>query len=384
MQSEKPRVLCVDDERQVLDDLRQKLGRGYTVHTALGGARGLGALEREGPFVAVLADMRMPGMSGAQFLGQVRQRAPDTVRILLTGHSEISAAIAALTNGGIFRFLMKPSPRERLVATVDEAYRIYRLTGIEHELLAETVQGSVRALSELLAVTSPRAFGRAVRVERVVSAVGARLGIFPRWQLEVAALLSQAGCVSLPDDTLARYLDARPLTETDRQSLQRVPKITDDLLAGIPRLEGVRDIITVALTTPATNLRLTPPEQAATVRLSAEVLGAALALDRMDGLGVERASSLLRLRRGFGGEVIDALAAYADEQPEQMSQLITTSQLRVGMLLGEDVHSTAGELLVARGVEVTQSLLLRLLGQPGLAQEPLAVVVPGQEARASA
>ena len=108
--AQRPRVLCVDDEPQVLEGLALNLRRHYEVHVAGSGAEGLQRLEQDGPFAVVLSDMRMPGMTGAVFLAHVRQRAPDSVRLLLTGHAELDAAIAAINTGHIFRFLAKPCP----------------------------------------------------------------------------------------------------------------------------------------------------------------------------------------------------------------------------------------------------------------------------------
>ncbi|MCE1186517.1 MAG: response regulator, partial [Rhodocyclales bacterium] len=78
-------ILCVDDEANILSALRRLFRpQGYTVHVANGGAEGLELLTREHVDL-VISDMRMPVMDGARFLSEVRQRYPDTVRLLLTG-----------------------------------------------------------------------------------------------------------------------------------------------------------------------------------------------------------------------------------------------------------------------------------------------------------
>ena len=374
-------VLCVDDEGHVLEEMKQHLRRRFTVHTALGAARGMEALRRDGPFVAVLSDMRMPGMSGTEFLGKVREHSPDTVRILLTGYSEMSAAVAALNNGLLFRFLTKPCPRERLVSTVEDAQALYALTTGKQERMTRTLRGSVKALVDVLALTSPLAFGRAHRVEGLARSVGQQIGVDPIWQLEVAALLSQLGCVILKDETLERYLNARPLTEVDKQLLQRVPRATDDLLAGIPDLGSVRDIVAVALTMPNAPLVRTPPEEEQEVRRAAHVLGAALAYDRMEGLGMDGADILRRLRTGYSDGIVDGFLPFVGA--ERSCREASVTELRPGMVLHEDVRTHAGELLVARGVRVTTSLMLRLLGRNSELQEPLYVTAVA-EARASA
>ena len=80
----RPRMLCVDDEKNVLEGLTRTLRNLYSVETALGGAQGIEVLKANGPFAVVISDLQMPNMSGIEFLTAARQIAPDTVRVLLT------------------------------------------------------------------------------------------------------------------------------------------------------------------------------------------------------------------------------------------------------------------------------------------------------------
>lgn len=115
------KVLCVDDDPQLLAGLRRLLHAQYTIATASDGVVGLETLSREGPFAVVVSDMRMPRMDGATFLRHVGEQAPDTVRVLLTGEADMDAAIAAVNEGSIFRFLRKPCSREVLTETLRAA-----------------------------------------------------------------------------------------------------------------------------------------------------------------------------------------------------------------------------------------------------------------------
>src|SRR5437773_1884212 len=92
----RPRVLCVDDEPNLLDALKLVLKRHYDVRTACDGTTALELLRADGPFLVVLSDMRMPGMDGAQFLRRARAVAPAATRMLLTGHAGMDDAIAAV------------------------------------------------------------------------------------------------------------------------------------------------------------------------------------------------------------------------------------------------------------------------------------------------
>ncbi len=103
-----PTLLCVDDEPNILSSLRRLFrGQGYRVLTADSGAAGLAVLEQDEVDI-VISDMRMPEMDGAQFLEKVRERWPESIRLLLTGYSDISAILAAINRGEIYRYITKP------------------------------------------------------------------------------------------------------------------------------------------------------------------------------------------------------------------------------------------------------------------------------------
>jgi FixJ family two-component response regulator len=129
------KILFVDDERPVLDAYQRLLRHQFHVSAALGGEQGLTLLQSSGPFAVVISDMRMPGMNGAQFLAHVRDRAPQTVRMLLTGHADLDVAIEAVNEGKIFQFLTKPCEREVLVKAIRSGLEHYRTAAAERELV---------------------------------------------------------------------------------------------------------------------------------------------------------------------------------------------------------------------------------------------------------
>jgi CheY-like chemotaxis protein len=136
------KVLFVDDEPLVLDALRRMLHDKFHIYTANSGEKGLASVEQNGPFAVVISDMRMPGMNGAEFLARIRKDAPDTVRMLLTGFTDLDAAIAAVNEGNIFRFLTKPCRKDELVGAINLGLAQYRSTLAEKELMkkAQTIE----------------------------------------------------------------------------------------------------------------------------------------------------------------------------------------------------------------------------------------------------
>ncbi|MBX2861627.1 MAG: response regulator [Vampirovibrio sp.] len=105
---DQPTILCVDDEPNILSALKRVLRKeGYTVLTATSGREGLALLE-EHAVQLVISDQRMPEMTGAEFLKEVKDRWPQTTRVILSGYAEAEAILDAVNNGAIFKFLVKP------------------------------------------------------------------------------------------------------------------------------------------------------------------------------------------------------------------------------------------------------------------------------------
>ncbi len=160
------KILCVDDEPNVLDGLRRQLRGRFEITCALGVAAGFGALEREGPYAVVMADHKMPEMTGVEFLREVRRRWPDTVTVMLTGCHDVDVAVEALHEGHIFRFLNKPCPREALEAAIRDSLERYRLVICERQLTA-ALQDANAQLQRLNAELEDRVRERTAAIVRL-------------------------------------------------------------------------------------------------------------------------------------------------------------------------------------------------------------------------
>ncbi len=115
----RPRVICVDDEPHVASGLALHLRRRYEVEIATNGQAGLELLARKPEAAVVISDMRMPGMSGAEFLARASAEHPKTTRILLTGLRRARGRDSGHQRGHIFRFLVKPCPPPELLRTME-------------------------------------------------------------------------------------------------------------------------------------------------------------------------------------------------------------------------------------------------------------------------
>ncbi len=236
-------VLFVDDDANILSAYQRQLRKQYRIETRLGGEEGLDAIRTSKPFAVIIADMRMPGMDGVEFLRKAMRLSPDSVRMMLTGNADQQTAIDAVNEGHIFRFLTKPCAPEVLAKSLAAGIEQYRLITAEKQLLEETLTGCIAALTEALSTADPAAYGRAARLRRYARHITDVL-VFPNsWQLEVASMLSQIGRMALPQTLVTRARNGHELTEEEEEQLERVPEIGRNLLLKIPRMERVAQIV---------------------------------------------------------------------------------------------------------------------------------------------
>ena len=354
----------------------------YDVEAVRGAARALDVMREQPPFDVVISDLRMPEMDGIRFLREARTLAPNTARILLTGQADVHAAMAAVNDGHVFRFLAKPSQPTVLESAIAAAIAQRRLVMAEHELLNETLRRSVEALLETLSLANPSAFARAMRITAVLSQVLDALEIADRWTVEVAAVLSQVGAVTLPPLVADKLHHGEDLNAAERQMVDKLPELAERLLAPIPRLEPVRDIIRWQSRRHDGRMRVPGPGGDA-IPLGARLLHICVDFDTHLARGVRPAAAVdaLRARRGeYDPALVEVLAAcrVASSDDAAAPVEVHACDLVAGMVLASDVLTVDGVLLVAAGQQISVSLLQRIRNfadNVGLV-EPMVVTSP--------
>ncbi|RZU31030.1 HD domain-containing phosphohydrolase [Blastococcus saxobsidens] len=356
-------ILLVDDEVAILDGLRRQLRKRFTVHTANGGAEALELMKAE-PVSVVVSDMRMPQMNGATFLSHVRSLYPNVVRILLTGQADTQAAITAVNEGQIYRFLTKPCPPEVLLEEIGSAVELNRLVTAEKELMGTTLRRTVEALTATLSLAQPAAFGRAVRIARTVTELAEALGVEEPWELEVTAMLSQLGAVTLPPNVLEKLDTGRPLNEDEAEMANRVPEVSRKLVSAIPRLEGVAEAI--GWQRVRFDGRMAPPAapRGPDLPLGARILRAAADFDlgKSQRPSVQDTLSAMSSDAGaYDPRVLEALIGlHGGEELHGEPREIDIDDLEPDMVIFDDILTTDGVMLISRGTVVTDPLILRL------------------------
>ena len=237
------KILCVDDEPNVLSALRRMFTlEGCTISVADSGAAALQALADE-RFDVIISDMQMPEMNGAQLLQQVRAQWPHTMRILLTGTADLANAVAAINEGEIYRYIAKPWNDDELLGVVkgavafaslaQERDRLFALTQDQNKALEEMVEtleekvqartaslrqaymASIKAFSGLLGLRNPKLLEHSTRVASTAMKMAKRAGLDDAMAQDIfiAGLLHDLGKIGLSDRVLNTFIDNLPQSD---------------------------------------------------------------------------------------------------------------------------------------------------------------------------
>lgn len=399
------RLLCVDDEPNILSSLRRLFRQsGYQVTVANSGAEGLQILATQ-EIDLVISDMRMPEMDGARFLEQVRARWPDTMRILLTGYADIGSTIEAINKGEIFRYIAKPWDDHDMLLVVRHALEIKELArekarlealtrqqneelrdlnaNLELKVMERTVElrkaheklkasflTSIKVFANLIELRQPALAGHSRRVADVARKIGVRLGLegTALQDLFLAGLLHDIGKIGLSDD-----LQGKPVAAMSGDELGQYRKHT---------LKGEQSVMALEELRVAARLVRSHHErfdgQGFPEGLSGEVipLGArilALAND-YDGLQIgllsarrlpaDEAAKLIADGRGkrYDPLVVDAfLQVRSGVEPDaQAETTISVHHLKPGMMLARDFVGRDGVLLLAADYVLDEALIRQI------------------------
>ena len=365
-----PKILFIDDEKNVLAGIHRHLRKDFNIVPALSGAEGLRSVDKHRPAV-VVCDMRMPGMDGVETLAEIEKRSPETIRIMLTGNADQETAVNAINHGRIFRFLSKPSSPEVLKQALEDALRQHELLAAEKSLLSQTLTGSVRALVDILSLVAPEALGQSNRVRQWARVVADELSLVSNWELDMAAMLYPIGLVSAPPGLVTKAAQgADRLTSAERAVIARIPEIGRRLLMHIPRLARVSEIIYYQ--DRGYDGTGTPEKGpvGTSIPLESRILKVLKRLAVLTPLDTPSSASVAQLTAEegpFDPSVVDAVGRIwglgsartrAATVGERMP--ITLDTILPNDLLQSPVMSASGKLLLSEGIRVTAAQIERL------------------------
>jgi response regulator RpfG family c-di-GMP phosphodiesterase len=415
------RILCVDDEPNILSSLRRLLrGPGYQVLLAESGAAGLALLEAEAVDL-VISDMRMPEMDGARFLEHVRTRWPDTTRLLLTGYSDVSSILAAINRGEIYRYVTKPwndddlllivrhalerqeleRERQRLEAlTVEQNDALRDLNASLEEKVRErtlelknalgSLQGandklknnfltSIKVLSSLIEMRDSNLAGHSRRVADLARRIALKMEMETQEATEIfiAGLLHNIGKVAFSDDLLVMPVTAM---NADHLSIYRkYPARGAQLLMPLEELAGAANIIKSQQERfdgegfPSHLSGFNIPVGARILALAGDYFNLQLGTLMPRKLRPEEAQAVIKQYSGkrYDPVVVNAFCETLNPtaktgssqtgKPDGLAELqIRTADLRSGMVIARDLITSEGFLLLSAEHEITEKMIRQI------------------------
>lgn len=247
----------------------------------------------------------------------------------------------------------------------------------------KTLSATVVLLANILESTNPAACGQSTRARKIVQQLRSVLDVQNAWEVEMAALLCRLGCTSLPDELVDRKLRGDSLTTSEQAMLASSAEAAYQLLAKIPRFEGVAEIVRWQANPYDQSLGATDPR-----RHSASLLKAALDFDRCCQQGMKSVEALGEMRRDeahYAPGILPAfqsLVAASDDDTDNgiVRQEVRLNELAVGMQLTEHVVTQTGKRLIGAGRVITDALISRLqkYAKTESVCEPIAVENPPQ------
>lgn len=400
------RILCVDDEPSIVAALKRLFrGSGYNVATATSAEDALAQLEQS-PVDLVFSDMRMPGMDGAQLLEQVRIRWPKTTRVMLTGYADISSTIAAINSGQVYRYITKPWDDNEVLTTArqifehnaleEEKERLAALLSIKNQALTELTEtleekvadrtrellqlsqklkknylNSIRVFSNLLEWRGGQLSGHSRRVADLSRRTARAMALSESEQQEIfiAALMHDIGQIGLPDALLAKPVPR--LTEEETIQYRRHTTLGEQALMALDDMHGVSIIIR---SHHERHDGQGYPDSLADehIPLGARILAVAdtyddLQIGHLSSTPLNAADAQAMIARGrgtqFNPEVVDVFLQVLLKtvpEAERPPRMLTTAQLRPGMVLARDLLTSEGAVLLAVDHMLTEDLIRRL------------------------
>ncbi|MDX8396794.1 MAG: response regulator [Mariprofundaceae bacterium] len=347
----KKTVLVVDDVPENIDVLSGILCSEYTVKAATNGLRALKIANSDNKPDIILLDIMMPDMSGYEVCKALKECSATRhiPVIFVSAKTETDDTVLGFEAGAV-DYMTKPVVPAIVKARVKNILALRENQRRLQVSLDATLTGSIELMIDVLSTASPEAFGRSRNLRRHVRATARRLGHKNHWSFEVAAMLSQLGCISLPSELLERIYNHHPVSLEEQALFDNHPQVGKKLLQKIPNLKYAADIIGLQ------NAVLDDMEADASipsdVQLGVSLLQMAVHLDDME----RKRNEVEKSKSTGNNQAPKKIAGGLLEQEVSLSELV------VGMTIVNDISTRKGMTLIKGGTEVSKAVVERLKG----------------------
>jgi putative two-component system response regulator len=241
------RLLIVDDDPLILSSFRRSLKGRFDITTAAGAREALELVRRQPEFAVVISDLKMPGMGGIELLTQMEKISPETIRIILTGHTRLEYALEAINSGHVYTFLTKPTATDDLLQVIQNGLEQRSLRRSNAELYAlkkvkDAMESVINGFSALVEARDPYTAGHQRSVTRLSIAIARHLGLTDDacQGLRMAAMIHDVGKIYVPTEFLNR---PGRLSQVEFAIIKTHPTVGADILKPVDFPWPVGDIV---------------------------------------------------------------------------------------------------------------------------------------------
>lgn len=356
------KILLIDDEPNVLNAFKRRLGSKYEVFASTSGSDALKIIKEHPEIAAVVSDMQMPGMNGTEILKEIAKKNPDCIRIMLTGMPDQKTAAQAINDGAVFRFLTKPCSLDDLEVALQYAIDHRRLLRHEKELLKNTLGGIIKLVSELISGIDPLGAEKADQTRRIIKEI-CKAKEVQSLELELAPLFGNLGKLSLPLELLYKLTSNEELSIVEKKTANLSYSTSARLIRGIPRLDKIATIIECA------HGDMEPPENLKQLvqiyKLANKLLDIAqpgssetLSLKELTLRSLGQLNNQEQELIKFSLSQEDVVKPVVDESVS--GYLVSFSELCPGQMLMTDILDKSGKLLLKRGFMLSRATIERI------------------------
>ncbi|MDC5819183.1 HD domain-containing phosphohydrolase [Vibrio europaeus] len=350
-------VLLVDDEVNILNSFRRTLRSHVDIDLANSGEQALELISKK-QYAVIVSDMQMPVMNGLQLLQAVKEKSPDTVRMMFTGNADQQTAVDAVNLGDVFRFINKPCTPEQLLGFINAAIRQYELIVAEKVLLNKTLKGVINVLSDVVSLVSPEINDRSNKVQFHMQQLSKALNLKPHWSFEPMVQLSQLGFIIFPQSTLENISNGQVVTEEDRQLFDQHPCLSSDLLKQIPRMSGIAK--TILYQEKGFNGEGNPIDevQGTDLPYGSRMLKVVCDYIKLESAGYTIPDAIEQLdsqKQRYDPSILSAFKSTLDFEPPKV--FVDVSFLNPNMIIEQEIRTNRDQLIARKGQRVTQTLM---------------------------
>ncbi|MDC1067583.1 response regulator [Candidatus Kapabacteria bacterium] len=390
----KPLIICVDDEKIILDSLKLELSSTFRdlveIEVAESADEALEIIEEETEngreIPIIISDYVMPGMKGDEFLINCSKTLPKTKRILLTGQATAEGVGNAVINAGLYRFISKPWEKEDLELTISEAFRSFykdkkialqeskleelnrilqvkiaeqtndlREKNLKIEiLLNQTLKGLISSFIRILSKVDSEIFEKSLRIKDLARQISNEIDERLNWEVEVASLICLIGLIDLKEEIKNKYLRGGHLSHHESLEVKNCIKLSVEITNNIPQFESINNGVS--------NINYGPEQIVngavdGSINKISRILRVVIDYDNKLQSGIDKLEvikQLNKIEKMYDDQIFnkfkDLISVSSDTKVEK--ETIMIKELKIGMRLAEHIVNKQGKIIIKKFDEI--------------------------------